>query len=97
MVDAIHLFKTRSDIVIPLLQEFLQCPDREPMQQLHAFYAPLFRPVPTPTLFDEMNGLRDGLAAQYPAARGLRLEDVADASFVEELEGSGYVEELYAG
>jgi ABC-type nitrate/sulfonate/bicarbonate transport system substrate-binding protein len=97
VVDAVHLFKTRPDIVIPLLQEFLQCPDREPMQQLHAFYAPLFRAVPTPTLFDEMNGLRDGLAAQYPAARGLRLEDVADASFVEELEGSGYVEELYAG
>jgi ABC-type nitrate/sulfonate/bicarbonate transport system substrate-binding protein len=97
VVDAVHLFKTRPDIVIPLLQQFLQCPDREPMQQLHAFYAPLFRAVPTPTFFEEMNGLRDGLAAQYPAARGLRLEDVADASFVEELEGSGYVEELYAG
>jgi ABC-type nitrate/sulfonate/bicarbonate transport system substrate-binding protein len=97
VVDAIHLFKTRPDIVIPLLQEFLQCPDREPMQQLHAFYAPLFRAVPTPTFFDEMEGLCEGLAAQYPAARGLRMEGVADASFVEELEASGYIDELYAG
>jgi ABC-type nitrate/sulfonate/bicarbonate transport system substrate-binding protein len=97
VVDAIHLFKTRPDIVIPLLQQFLQIDERRPMEQLHAFYAPLFRAVPTPTFFDEMDGLREGLTAQYPAARKLRIEDVADASFVEELEGSGYIEELYGG
>ena len=67
------------------------------MERLHAFYAPLFRAVPVPTFFTEMDGLREGLAAQYPAARTLRMEDVADASFVEELEGSGYVDELYGG
>src|SRR6185437_226004 len=43
VVDAIHLFKTRPDIVIPLLQQFLQIDEREPMEKLHAFYAPLFR------------------------------------------------------
>jgi ABC-type nitrate/sulfonate/bicarbonate transport system substrate-binding protein len=96
VVDAIHLFKTRRDIVIPLLQEFLQIDERKPMEQLHAFYAPLFRAVPTPTFFTEMQGLCDGLAAQYPAARTLKIEDVADASFVDELESSGYIEELYA-
>jgi hypothetical protein len=67
------------------------------MERLHAFYAPLFRAVPTPTFFTEMDGLRAGLAAQYPAARTLGIEDVADASFVEELEMSGYIDELYAG
>jgi len=97
VVDAIHLFKTRPDIVIPLLQQFLQIAEREPMQQLHAFYAPLFRAVPTPTFFDEMEGLCEGLTGQYPAAKKLRMEDVADASFVEELEGSGYLDELYGG
>ena len=97
VVDAIHLFKTRPDIVIPLLQQFLQIEEREPMEQLHAFYAPLFRAVPTPTFFDEMPGLCEGLAGQYPVARKLRMADVADASFVEELEGSGYVEDLYEG
>src|SRR6185312_11530529 len=97
VVDAIHLFKTRPDIVIPLLQQFLQIAEREPMEKLHAFYAPLFRAVPTPTFFDEMQGMAEGLAGQYPAARGLGIEDVADASFVEELEGSGYIEQLYGG
>jgi ABC-type nitrate/sulfonate/bicarbonate transport system substrate-binding protein len=96
VVDAIHLFKTRPDVVIPLLQQFLQIDEREPMEKLHAFYAPLFRAVPAPTFFDEMQGMAEGLAGQYPAAKGLRIEDVADASFVEELEGSGYVEELYS-
>ena len=97
VVDAIHLFKTRPDVVIPLLQQFLQCPDRAPMQQLHAFYAPLFRAVPTPTFFNEMQDLCEGLAGQYPAARTLKMEDVADSSFVDELESSGYIEELYSG
>jgi ABC-type nitrate/sulfonate/bicarbonate transport system substrate-binding protein len=97
VVDAIHLFKTRPDIVIPQLQEFLQIDERKPMEQLHAFYAPLFRAVPAPTFFDGMDGLREGLAAQYPAARRLRIEDVADASFVDELEGSGHIEQLYGG
>jgi ABC-type nitrate/sulfonate/bicarbonate transport system substrate-binding protein len=97
VVDAIHLFKTRPDIVIPLLQQFLEIAEREPMERLHAFYAPLFRAVPAPTFFTEMEGLCEGLAEQYPAARSLRMEDVADASFVEELEGSGYIDELYAG
>jgi ABC-type nitrate/sulfonate/bicarbonate transport system substrate-binding protein len=97
VVDAIHLFKTRPDIVIPLLQEFLEIDEREPMEQVHAFYAPLFRAVPTPTFFTEMPGLREGLSAQYPAARTMTMADVADTSFVDELESSGYIEELYAG
>jgi ABC-type nitrate/sulfonate/bicarbonate transport system substrate-binding protein len=97
VVDAIHLFKTRPDIVIPLLQQFLEIDERKPMEQLHAFYAPLFRAVPTPTFFDEMPGLCEGLSGQYPAASKLGIEDVADPSFVEELEASGYIEELYAG
>jgi ABC-type nitrate/sulfonate/bicarbonate transport system substrate-binding protein len=97
VVDAIHLFKTRPDIVIPLLQQFLQIDERKPMEQLHAFYAPLFRAVPAPTFFNEMPGLCEGLVGQYPAARTLELADVADSSFVDELESSGYIEELYAG
>jgi ABC-type nitrate/sulfonate/bicarbonate transport system substrate-binding protein len=96
VVDAIHLFKTRPDIVIPLLQQFLQIAEREPMEQLQAFYAPLFRAVPTPTFFTEMEGLCEGLAGQYPAARRLGMGDVADSSFVDELDSSGYIDELYS-
>jgi hypothetical protein len=44
-----------------------------------------------------MPGLREGLSAQYPAARTMTMADVADTSFVDELESSGYIEELYAG
>src|SRR5712691_5878285 len=42
-VDAIHLFKTRPDTVVPLLQRFLQLSDRNAVEALHAFYVPLFR------------------------------------------------------
>lgn len=66
------------------------------MEQSHAVYAPLFRAVPSPTFFTEMPGLRDSLSAQYPAARTIGIEAVADPSFVDELESSGYIEQLYS-
>lgn len=74
-VDTIHLFKTRRDTVVPLLQSFLQFTDRKVVEELHAFYTPVFRAVPRP-----------------PLSQGLY-----DASFVDELDQSGYIQRLYAG
>lgn len=50
-VDSIHWFKTQPDIVVPLLQRFLQFSDRKGLKQLYAFYAPLFRAVRDLTFF----------------------------------------------
>jgi hypothetical protein len=69
-VDSIHLFKTQPDI-IPLLQRFLQFSDRKGLEQLHAFYVPLFRTAPRPTFFSEMQRLRDTFSKQYAAVRKL--------------------------
>jgi ABC-type nitrate/sulfonate/bicarbonate transport system substrate-binding protein len=96
-VDTIHLFKTRRDTVVPLLQRFLQFPDRPVVEELHAFYVPIFRAVPRPTLFAALPNLRDAFAKQYPAAQHLQPQDLADASFVDELEQSGYIQRLYTG
>ena len=97
IVDSIHLFKTRPDIVVPLLQRFLQFSDREGLEQLHAFYVPLFRAVPRPTFFSEMQRLRDTFSKQYPAVQTLKPEDLYDSSFVDELDHSGYIGRLYSG
>ena len=94
-VETIHLFKTRPDIVVPLLQRYLKIEDRKAVEALHAFHVPLFQKVPRPS-FSGMQKMRDFLAKKYPAAASLKETDIADSSLIDELERSGFIERLYA-
>jgi ABC-type nitrate/sulfonate/bicarbonate transport system substrate-binding protein len=95
-VDTIALFKTRPDIVVPILQRFLQIDDRKSVEQLLTHYAPLFQPSPRPTFAAELQQLRAIVAPKYPTASNIEPEDLADASFVDELDRAGYIERLYS-
>jgi ABC-type nitrate/sulfonate/bicarbonate transport system substrate-binding protein len=94
-VETIHLFKTRPDIVVPLLQRYLHIDDRKAAEELHAFHVPLFQKVPRPS-FPGMQTLRDLLVAKYPSAGSLKEPDIADSSFIDELERNGFIGHLYA-
>jgi hypothetical protein len=94
-VETIHLFKTRPDIVVPLLQRYLKIEDREAVEQLHAFHVPVFEKAPRPS-FPGMQALREFLVAKYPAAVSLKESDISDSSFIDELETSGFIDRLYA-
>jgi ABC-type nitrate/sulfonate/bicarbonate transport system substrate-binding protein len=95
IVDTIALFKTKPDIAIPLLQRFLLLDDRKAVEQVHAYYVPLFRTSPRPTFFDEMTRLKGFVEKQYPAAATLEVKDLSDPSFVDELDRTGYITSLY--
>ena len=94
-IETIHLFKTRPDIVVPLLQRYLKIEDRQAAEDLYAFHVPVFQRVPRPS-FPGMQSLRDALTAKYPAAASLEETDIADASFIDELERDGFIDRLYA-
>jgi ABC-type nitrate/sulfonate/bicarbonate transport system substrate-binding protein len=94
-VETIHLFKTRPDIVIPLLQRYLKIEDRKAAEDLYAFHVPVFQKIPRPS-FPGMQALRDLLAAKYPMAVSLRERDIADSSFIDELARNGFIDRLYA-
>ena len=96
LVDTIALFKTKPDIVIPLLQRYLGIDDRKAVQQVHSYYVPLFRASPDPTFFDEMTRLKGFVEKQYPAAATLQAKDLSDSSFVDELGRTGYIARLYS-
>jgi ABC-type nitrate/sulfonate/bicarbonate transport system substrate-binding protein len=98
MIEAVHVFKTRPDVAVPLLQRFLNMSDRRAAEDLHKFYVPLFSPDSKPSLGEAgMQELRDTFAKKYPAAQKLQEADIVDASFVDELEQSGFIKNLYAG
>jgi ABC-type nitrate/sulfonate/bicarbonate transport system substrate-binding protein len=94
-VETIHLFKTRPDIVVPLLQRYVKIEDRKAAEDLYAFHVPVFQKVPRP-LFPGMQTLREFLAPKYPAAMSLKESDIADSSFIDELERSGFIDRLYS-
>ena len=94
-VETIHLFKTRPDIAVPLLQRYLHIEDRKSAEKLHAFHVPLFQKVPRPS-FPGIQTLRDVLVPKYPAAAALKETDIANSSFIDELERSGFIDRLYA-
>jgi ABC-type nitrate/sulfonate/bicarbonate transport system substrate-binding protein len=94
-VETIHLFKTQPDIVVPLLQRYLKVDDRKAAEDLYAYHVPVFQKAPRPS-FVGMQTLRDLLVTKYPAATSLKETDIADPSFVEELERNGFIDGLYA-
>jgi len=94
-VETIHLFKTRPDIVVPLLQRYVKIEDRQAAEALYAFHVPVFQKAPRPS-FPGMQALREFLVATYPAAMSLKESDIADSSFIDELERSGFIDRLYS-
>lgn len=94
-VETIHLFKTRPDIVVPLLQRYVKIADRKTAEQLYAYHVPVFQKIPRPG-FAGLQALRAFFVAKYPAAASLNESDIADPSFVDELEQSGFIARLYA-
>jgi hypothetical protein len=94
-VETIHLFKTRPYIVVPLLQRYLNIEDRKAAVDLYAYHVPVFEKVPRPS-FPGMQKLREFLATKYPAAVSLKESDIADSSFIDELERDGFIDRLYS-
>lgn len=95
-VETIHLFKTRPDVIVPLLQRYLKIEDRKAAEDLYAFHVPVFQKIPRPS-FPGMQTLRELLVRKYPAADSLKESDVADSSFIDELANNGFIDRLYAG
>jgi hypothetical protein len=94
-VETIHLFKTRPDVVVPLLQRYLNIDDRKAAGDLYAFHVPVFQKVPRPS-FPGLQTLTAQLTPKYPAAASLKESDISDPSFVDELERNGFIDRLYA-
>jgi ABC-type nitrate/sulfonate/bicarbonate transport system substrate-binding protein len=96
MVETIHLFRTRPEVALPLFQRFLAIDSADAAADLYKFYVPLFPMAPAPALGEGLQDVRDTFAKKYPAAAKLQEADIVDASFIDEVERSGFIRDLYA-
>jgi ABC-type nitrate/sulfonate/bicarbonate transport system substrate-binding protein len=94
-IETIHLFKTQPDVVVPLLQRYLNIEELKAAQDVYAFHVPLFRKVPSPLLAG-MPKLREFLKKNYSGADVMKEADIADRSFTDDLEKTGFIDRLYA-
>jgi hypothetical protein len=92
----IHAFKTQPEVFIPLWQRFLNISEQRAVEDQYRFYVPLFPPAPRMALSTEsLQSIRDTFTAKYPAAPMLREADFTDSSIVDELEQSGFIDQIY--
>jgi hypothetical protein len=89
------IFKTRPDIVVPLLQRYIKIEDRKAAEELHALHAPVFQKVPRP-LFPGMQIRCGNLLRRSIQPRSLKEPDLADLPFTNALKRSGFVDRLTA-
>jgi hypothetical protein len=61
-----------------------------------ADHVPVFQKLARPSC-PGMQTLRNLLVAKYPAAASLKESDIADSSFIDELDRTGFIDHLYTG
>lgn len=94
LVAAIHFFKADAAGTAQILQKLLGV-DAKVAAELQAFYAPILRPAPLPSLYYGLNGLRQALRARYPAAERMQATDLVEPSFIEAMARDGTIAKLY--
>ncbi len=93
-VRGIHSYKTNQALVVGLLRKYSLIEDEAIARQTHAALDLYFPQKPYPSVAGIQKVLEEA-AKRDPAANRLRVEDLADARWVAELDHSGFIQELY--
>ena len=63
---------------------------------MYNYYVPIFPKVPHADLAEGIGEIRTLFAGRNPAAQSLQEADISDSSLIDEVEHSGFVDQLYA-
>jgi NitT/TauT family transport system substrate-binding protein len=95
MAEGLHYFKTRRDDSVRIMSAYLKGADIEAMKQGWVAYAERIFPVkPYPSVKGMELVIRE-FAAQNPAASKVTPERLFDLRFVERVDRSGFIDNLY--
>ncbi len=92
-VEGVHYFKTHPEESKKIMARYLREQDPAVLEETYVYYAQKTSAAPYPT----REGIEPVIHQVMAASKGTRLtfEDVADQSFVRELDQSGFIQSLY--
>ena len=91
LIDGIYVYKTRPQVVLEVYRE-LGMTDPEAARQTYARIVKSLREYPVP----EANGVQAVLdSLPHPKARSAKANQFMDASLIEEIKASGFIDRLY--
>lgn len=94
MVESIHFIKTNKEATKAILAKRLRMDDPEGLERAYNAYNAIFREAPYPYV-EGVKTFMDDLAITNPKAANVDLSKYVDMSFVQELESSGFIKQMY--
>jgi len=94
MVESIHFTKTNKEATKAILAKRLRMDDPEGLERAYNAYNAIFREAPYPYV-EGVKTFMDDLAVTNPKAANVDLSKYVDMSFVQELESSGFIKQMY--
>ena len=93
-VEAIHLVKTNPDVSKRAFSKYRQTKDEKQLEDAYQTLREVVKPKPYPSLEGFNTIIKDAIE-RIPAAKSANAKDFIDASLIEELDRSGYIDGLY--
>jgi ABC-type nitrate/sulfonate/bicarbonate transport system substrate-binding protein len=94
-VEGVHYFKTHADESKKIMSRYLRENDPAVLEETYTYYADKTAATPYPTREGIEPVIQQVLAASSAGKTKLTFEDVADQSFVRELDRNGFIQSLY--
>ena len=94
MVESIQFIKTNKEATKGILAKKLRTDDQDGLERAYQAYSVIFRETPYPYV-EGVKTFMDDLAVTNPKAANVDLSKYVDMSFVQELESSGFIKQLY--
>jgi ABC-type nitrate/sulfonate/bicarbonate transport system substrate-binding protein len=94
MVESIQFIKTNKEATKAILAKKLRTDDQDGLERAYQAYSVIFREAPYPYM-EGVKTFMDDLAVANPKAANVDLTKYVDMSFVQELESSGFIKQLY--
>jgi len=96
LIEGIYVYKTQKDFSKRVIAKYMRINDADAIDESYQFFSRLVPAKP----YVPVNAIKEVLAElgeKDPRVASLKPEDIADMSFVKELDESGFIDGLYKG
>jgi hypothetical protein len=94
MVEAIHIYRTDRESTVKIISKYTQISDRDSLDRTYQAYTRILPEAPFPAP-EGVKTFLDYMAASRPEAAKANPKDFVDLSFVQEVQASGFLRQLY--